>query len=402
MGEQVKNMLIGIFVLAASALIIWIILFLKPTVGDGKQILYVRFSDVDNLPVGTRVLLAGKPVGEVVSIEPIPEARSKPLSDILGHLYYYQLKLKVDSHVKVYDTDEITVQTSGLLGEKSIVIIPKPAPIGVIPQLLTSKQIVYAHSADPLDRAFSQFSDLATTIEKTFQEAAHWMQTNGEDLGDAIRTANDTLCEIQMTMHSINSLQIPKQLCTTLQNISDTICTIHDAVKQLEENSTFTNIGIAMKNLKNSSAFVEQITKGLANGKGTLGRLLKADDLYLHFNAILSKIDILMNDINNYVILFHLSKSWQRQRIQRIDLLNSLDTPANFKSYFESEIDQITLSMERISMLIDKMQQTSDNAQILKDPLFLKDFSTLQRQANSLCETLKLYNQQLMDSNQEP
>src|SRR5689334_19466886 len=148
MGEQIKNMLIGIFAIAACLLIVWIILFLKPSVGDGKQILYVRFSDVNKIPIGTRVIFAGKPVGEVVAITSIADARTKPSSDILGHLYYYQLELKIDSHVKVYDTDEITVQTSGLLGEKSIAIIPKPVPKGIVPQVLTSKTVVYAKSVD--------------------------------------------------------------------------------------------------------------------------------------------------------------------------------------------------------------------------------------------------------------
>lgn len=398
MGEQTKNMLIGVFVIAACALIIWVILFLKPSVGDGKQILFVRFSDVNKIPIGTRVMFAGKPVGEVVSIQPISEARAKPSSDILGHLYYYQLELRIDSHVKVYDTDEISIQTSGLLGEKSIAIIPKPVPKGIIPQLLTSKQIVYAKSVDPLDRLFSEFADLSNTIEKTFQEATLWIQRNGDDLGNTIRAANEAICEIKTAVQSINEINLADQIQTTIQNISATVSDIQDAVRQLEDTGAFVNAGIAMKHLKNSSISIDQITSNLACGRGTIGRLLKSDDLYLHVNALLGKVDILMNDVNNYGILFHLNKSWQRQRIQRITLLNSLDTPANFKSYFETEVDQINVSMERISMLIDKIQQTPDSQQLMNDPLFRKDFEELLRQANELSDNLKLYNEQLIDA----
>lgn len=401
MGEQTRNMLIGIFVIAASALIIWVIMFLKPHVGDGKQILYVRFSDVNNIPVGTRVTFAGEPVGEVIAITPIPDARSKPSSDILGHLYYFQVELRVDSHTRIYDTDEITVQTSGLLGEKSVAIIPRPVPPGIVPQLLTSKQIVYAKSVDKLDQLFSQFSDLANTVEKTFQEATHWIQNNGDDLGNAIRSAGGAMQEIQTTAQKVNELNIPDQVADVLQNASCMVCDIQDAIDQLNEAHTFTNIGTLVKNFKSSSASIEQITKDLASGKGTLGRLIQGDDLYLHFNAILSKVDTLMNDVNHYGILFHLNKNWQRQRIQRITLLNSLDTPANFKSYFETEVDQINVSMERISMLIDKMQQTPDAQQLMNDPLFRKDFEELLRQANELSDNLKLYNEQLMDA-QDP
>lgn len=398
MGEKTRNMAVGIFVIAASALIIWIILFLKPSVGDNKQILYVRFSDVNKIPIGTRVTFAGKPIGEVVAIQALPEARSKPSSDVLGHLYFYQLELRIDSHVKVYDTDEITVQTSGLLGEKSIAIIPKSPPQGVNPRLLTNKTVVYAKSVDPLEQLFTQFSDLSATVEKTFQEATRWIQQNGDDLGNAIRSAGNAMDEITSTFNSINDLEIPKQISCTVENISNTICDIQDIIADLEAKGTFTNASAAMKNFKNASCHIDQITKDIASGKGTLGRLIKGDDLYFHVNAILSKIDILMNDINHYGILFHLNKSWQRQRIQRITLLNALDTPSNFKNYFEDEVDQINISMERISLLIDKMQETPERDQILSDPLFKKDFNELLRQANELSETLKLYQQQLVES----
>jgi phospholipid/cholesterol/gamma-HCH transport system substrate-binding protein len=398
MGEKTRNMLIGIFVIAASALIIWVIMFLKPHVGDGKQILYVRFSDVNKIPLGTRVTFAGEPVGEVIAIMPILDARSKPSSDILGHLYYFQVELRIDSHIKVYDTDEITVQTSGLLGEKSVAIIPQPAPAGIVPQLLSSKQVVYAKSVDQLDRLFTQFSDLANTVERTFQEATHWIQSNGDDLANAIRSAGSAMQEIQTTAQKVNELNIPDQVADVLQNASCMLYDIQDAIDQLNEANTFANIGTLVKNFKSSSASIEQITQELASGKGTLGRLLQGDDLYLHFNAILSKVDTLMNDVNHYGILFHLNKSWQRQRIQRITLLNSLDTPANFKSYFETEVDQINVSMERISMLIDKIQQTPDSQQLMNDPLFRKDFEELLRQANELSDNLKLYNEQLIDA----
>lgn len=69
MNEQIKNMLIGLFVVIACSLIVGIILFIEPSVGDGKQKLIVRFSNINGISVGTRVVFAGKPVGEVVDIE---------------------------------------------------------------------------------------------------------------------------------------------------------------------------------------------------------------------------------------------------------------------------------------------------------------------------------------------
>ena len=64
--------------------------------GDGKETLVVRFSNINGLSVGTRVMFAGKPVGEVVEIQQIPGARAKPTTDELGQVYFYQLILKIE------------------------------------------------------------------------------------------------------------------------------------------------------------------------------------------------------------------------------------------------------------------------------------------------------------------
>ena len=114
MLNQAKNMLIGFFVVIACGLIIAMILFVEPSIGDNKQTLYIRFSSVNGISLGTRVTLAGKPIGEIVDISTIPNARSQP-SDELGNLYYYQLTAHIDSHIKVYTSDAINIQTTGLL-----------------------------------------------------------------------------------------------------------------------------------------------------------------------------------------------------------------------------------------------------------------------------------------------
>ena len=162
MGEQTKSMLIGIFVLTAIALLVSFVLFLKPTVGNSEKTLYVRFANINKITLGTRVTFAGKPIGEVVAIDEIYNARKQP-SDETGEIYFYQLTLKIDSSVTVYNTDEIALQTSGLLGEKSVAIIPKVPPPGVIPQPI-SNQPVYATSVDPIENAFEELSSVAHDI----------------------------------------------------------------------------------------------------------------------------------------------------------------------------------------------------------------------------------------------
>ncbi len=397
MGEQTKNMLIGIFVIATCGVIIWLVMFLRPSVGDAKETLYVRFSTINQIGIGTRVLFAGRPVGEVVAIQEIYDARAKPTTDVLGEIYFYQLILHVDSHVKVYDTDEVVVQTTGLLGEKSISIIPKIPPKGITPKLITN-QPIYAESVDPIQNAFTQLSNLSKSMQKTFSHISSWFEKNGDDMGNAVRSVEKTLDEFQIAAHTFNENNIIVDMKTAINTFTDTLCDIQDSIHELKANHVIANTGITMKNMAATSKNMNLITTDIQKGKGTVGRLIKSDDFYLHMSAILSKADTVMNDINHYGILFHLNKAWQRQRAQRINVLNALSTPASFKEYFETEISQINTAMSRISMLINKAEISPEREEIFSDERFHRDFAELLRQADRLSENLKLYNQQLNEA----
>ena len=389
MNEQTKNFLIGVFVIVACVLVFWLVMFLKPSVGNKKETLYVRFSNINKLNVGTRVMFAGKPVGEVVAIQEIHDARQQP-TDELGRVYFYQLTLKVDSSVQVYNTDEVTVQTSGLLGEKSIAIIPKAPPKGVTPKLITD-QPIYAESIDPIEKVFVEISEVSNSVEETFKEATKWMKAHGEELASTVRSFGSAMDEIQVAVGDINQNDVIPELKDGIHNFGLAMGQIQDAMSEMQQKDTFNNLGNVMSNM-------DSITADLASGKGTLGRLINDDDLYLNTIAIMGKVSTLMNDINHYGILFHLNKGWQRTHLQRANLLNALNTPQEFKDYFECEVDQINMSMSRLSMLIDKAEQTPERRAILQSELFKKDFAELMRQAEELTDTLKLYNQQLVES----
>jgi phospholipid/cholesterol/gamma-HCH transport system substrate-binding protein len=330
MGEQTKNMLIGAFIIIACSLFVSFILFLRPSVGDEKQALVFRFSDINNIGVGTRVLYAGRPVGEVVSIEEIPDSRKQPV-DELGRVYIYQVTVKVDSSVLLYDTDEVTIQTSGLLGEKSIGIVPKAAAPGVIPKKITAKEPFYADSVDPLANAIVQITEVANEMERTFKLAADWLEENDQGMTNMVKN-------------------------------------------------------------------IDVITTNISEGKGTLGKLVNEDDLYVRFSGIMSKVDIILNDISHYGLLFSSNKKWQRTRLKRITQLNALDTPEGFRSYFEDEMDRINLSMSRLSMLLNQAEQSPDREEIMDSMRFKREFQDFKRDVDSLSENVKLFNQQLSEA----
>ncbi|MCP5506497.1 MAG: MCE family protein [Chlamydiales bacterium] len=397
MIDYMKNMLIGLFVVVACALIVGIILFLEPSVGDGKEKLIVRFSNINGLSLGTRVMFAGKPVGEVVAIEQIPQAREQP-TDELGQVYFYQLVLHIDSSVHVYNTDEITVQTSGLLGEKSIAIVPRSPPKGVKPTLITASTPVYAESVDPLESAFNELSQLSDKVEETLDKVIAWIDQNGQELGAAIQSFDDAMYEASITLSQVNKTNLIGDIQMSVQNFSAAMRDVHYAFDQLNDGEVFNNLGITMRNARNASYAFEHVMDNVARGNGTIGKLFADDDTYLRVTAILSKLDTMMNDVNHYGFLFNLNKEWQRTRLKQATILNALNTPANFRDYFNKEVDLINTSMSRLSMLVEKAENNPERGKIFETNLFQRDFAELMRRAQSLYDNLKLYNEQLMEA----
>ncbi|MCB1110222.1 MAG: MCE family protein [Chlamydiia bacterium] len=397
MIDYMKNMLIGLFVVVACALIVGIILFLEPSVGDGKETLIVRFSNINGLSLGTRVMFAGKPVGEVVAIQQIPHAREQPV-DELGQVYYYQLILHIDSSVRVYNTDEITVQTSGLLGEKSIAIIPRSPPRGVKPALITSKTPIYAESVDPLESAFNELSQLSDKVEETLDKVISWIDQNGHELGSAIRAFDDAMMEASVTLARINQTHLIDEVKLGVQNFAAAMRDVHSAMDQLEDGDAFRNLSVTLKNAKNASYAIDHVADRVARGQGTIGKLFMDDDTYLRVTAILSKLDTTMNDVNHYGFLFNLNKEWQRTRIKQATLMNALSSPQEFRDYFNKEVDLINTSMSRLSMLVERAENSPRSHQIFETNAFQRDFAELMRRSQALSDNLKLYNEQLQSA----
>lgn len=212
MINQAKNVLIGVFLISAIAIVTFMLLFLRPSVGDEAQVLRVRFSDIDKVTVGTRVTFAGNPVGEVVSIRELESAKHERIARN-GVVYVYELDLAVDSGVNVYNTDEISLRTSGLLGEKSVMIDPKP-PIPGEKLRLVNNEIIYADQTGSVEDTFREFKEVADRADvalDAFIELLNDIQKN--KIMDNIGVITQNISDIT------TALNVPEDWSSTLTNV---------------------------------------------------------------------------------------------------------------------------------------------------------------------------------------
>lgn len=403
MTDQLKNTLIGIFVACAIVIAVSLVMFLDPNVGDGKKMLKVRFANIAGLGVGTRVTCAGKPVGEVATISEVPNARHLP-TDERGKVFLYELELKVDSSVQFYSTDEIAIRTTGLMGEKSIAIIPN----AVGKTSVVTDDIIFANSIDPLENTFNQVSKAAGNLQSTVGHLDGWFLENQKNLADSIKSFDKTMARMSTVLESIHDEQLIASLKESSDLLSANLGLLHNA---LEEDGLLHKTASLVNNLDQTVTYLNtegvqtlrymnQIGRDIATGTGTIGRFINSDDFYLRLSSVMGKTETLMNDINHYGILFQYDKSWQRSRTKRANQLKALETPGEFRSFFEGEVDTIQTSLGRLSELLDRASNVDTRDKIFQSEEFKLGFGSLYRKVQSLTDSLKLYNEELVQKDQ--
>ncbi len=395
MTDKIKNILIGLFVLASVTIGVSMILFLEPKIGDGRKILHVRFANIAGIVVGTRVTFAGKPVGEVIHIREIEDARSNP--DELGRVYFYELSLKTDSSVEIYDTDEIAVRSTGLMGERSVAILPKAGT----PAKAITDEVIYANSIDPLENTFNQIAKVAGRVDGAVASVDTWFQANSGPLSSAIRILDSALSRADGALAAVDKEQLIPAIRESADLLNDNLRIIHTS---LSDDQLLHHLSSLAENLDQAARVftqegapalnnINQITRDIVEGSGTVGRFIGRDDFYLHLSSLISKAETMMNDINHYGVLFQYDKHWQRSRTRKANLLKALDTPKEFRTYFDGEIDAITASLGRLSELMERAEYSEDKGKIIENESFKKQFATLLRNAQSLTDSIKLYNE---------
>lgn len=400
MKDQFKNLMIGLFVVAAFGIIIFILLFLHPNIGNEGKILRVRFADVDKITTGTRVNFGGKPVGEVLEVREIKTENGKRIEHG-GIIYTYELTLAIDSGVVVYSSDVITSRTSGLLGEKSVAIIPQPLPNQETPTPVTG-EILYADQNGSVEDTLKELRKISNKVDIALNEFIDAMQKmRAEKMWENLSSSMDSLAEIMLTMNQpekINSMF--ENADAIFQNLEETTAALNEPTKISE---AIDNVHAATKDAKSMATKLDSMTVqlngmlvNLGKGQGSLGSLLVKDDLYLRISSLLSKAEVTMNDINHYGLLFHLDKGWQRLRARRLNLMQTLTNAQEFRNYFNDELDKITTALERVSLVIEKSSQGCCKT-LWQNSAYTKVYAELLRRVAMLEEYLQMYNQQAVE-----
>ena len=279
-------------VLAIGSILLFIFgySFLKGTnLLDKDRTFYVTYDNVQGLAKASPVTINGLMVGKVKDIVFLNQ-KGKLL--VSFSIRKSDFKFSKNSLVRIY--------SSSLLGDKSLGIYPQYDPENM------------AVSGDTL--VGSVEDDMLVAVTKA--------------LGPLEKKVNNTLTTLDVLLHSISDVLDPKtrvNLKQTIANLNTTMESLDGASNSLNTllqdntsklNNTFTNLdqmatnfnslsdslskletGKLFTELQNVVSRFDTITSALENGDGSMGQLLKDEQLYQNLKGASKQPDELLEDV---------------------------------------------------------------------------------------------------------
>jgi phospholipid/cholesterol/gamma-HCH transport system substrate-binding protein len=288
---------LGAFIVAALTVLFYLTFAIGGkklfTVGE-KRTLVVYFDSISGVTEKADVRMAGVKIGEVRTIS-LENYKAKLLIDIFG-----DLQIPVDSVA--------IIQGKGLLGEKYVEIKGGKSKEFLRNGGTLAKSITPANIDEIVNKISNAMDDIKgitgslksvlgnqegedglksiitnlSQLSKALNQAAG--ESDGGGLKNIVKNMNKSMALIQEIL-SENKNGIKE----TLTNIKTAAGNVNGVITDNKE-----NFKIAMENLKKSSekldgimASIKQISARLEKGEGTVGKLLKEDEVYNGINETL-------------------------------------------------------------------------------------------------------------------
>lgn len=262
--------------------------------------------NVGGIKEGASVQMAGIQIGTVKSIA---------LSED-GH--YAILKVDVLENYKIRKDATFSMEQSGFLGDQHIAVtaVGTNAPLynnGDIAQCKPPFSIdEVADNATVLMGKLSQSADQLSKILAKVESDILSEQTIA-DIHDIIsRMSGITLnVDTMITNANANLFQTNGVLVSTIRSIGETADNLSSAVSEIEvlakENREV--FGTTISNLSSATQELDELLKGVNDGTGVAGAMLKDDDMKLQLQTTLSNIAVLSDGLKKYGVLSYYRKT---------------------------------------------------------------------------------------------
>ncbi len=279
----------GILAICAIALLIFGYSFLKgKNLLENDRTLYAVYKNVEGLIPSSPVTINGLVVGQVVSID---------FADTQGNLI---VEFNVDNEFSFSRNSEAKVYGGGLIGGKSLAIVPKyeqgleakdgdTLPGRIEAGLLELVNDKLTPLQEKLEAAITDADTLLTSVNGILNV------DNKNNLNSIFKDLSISIKDFKGTSRRLNNLMATNEdklsrAFTNADEISSKLNKVSDSLSKI-------NVKKIGKELETVLANFEKISKDLNAGKGTAGKLLKDDKLYYNLEKTSKQLELLLQDL---------------------------------------------------------------------------------------------------------
>ncbi|MEW7277545.1 MlaD family protein [Aquimarina sp. 2201CG1-2-11] len=279
----------GILAICAIALLIFGYTFLKgKNLLENERTFYAVYNNVEGLIASSPVTINGMIVGQVVSID---------FADAKGNLV---VEFNVDSDFTFSKNSEAKVYGGGLIGGKSLAIIPKYEQGNDAKDGDTLQGRI---EAGLLELVNDRLTPLQEKLEAAITDADTLLNSvngilnvdNKNNLNSIFKDLSATVKNFKVASSSLNSVLSGNQdkLNNTISNLdkmSANLSKVSDSISQI-------NVANLGKKLEKVLISFDKISNDLNSGKGTAGKLLKDNKLYDNLERTSKQLELLLQDL---------------------------------------------------------------------------------------------------------
>ncbi|WP_413512263.1 MlaD family protein [Myroides odoratus] len=272
----------AILVLGAIALFIWGYSFLDGrNIFDNSTKYYVEYDNVEGLTTSSNVTINGLVVGKVSRITINPQT---------GKLI---VELMMTHPIDIAKSSVATIYSPSLLAGKGISIDPK---FGEADYAESGQYLKGEVQFDITEKLVGELEPLKNKLDAVLTNAnAMLVAVNGVLDEQMQADLKSSVAELKGTLAGANKLVtgIEPQLKGTMSNLnvmSENFVGLSEELNQLDINGTFTN-------LQHASANIDKLLAGIENGNGSVGKLLKDEELYKNLTGASKELEQLLRDL---------------------------------------------------------------------------------------------------------
>jgi len=269
---QWSQLKVGVLVVVALAVLVALIFLMSGSTGGlftGKITVRSYFENSAGLKVGAPVNLEGVTIGNVKSIQIVPERKLTPVE--------ITMKLSDRYAPGLHTASKASLETVGVLGD-TVLEISSAQARG--PQLKSGDELQTTETPN--------LSDVIKSSQGTIEQL-NTILAKVDSLADALNSGKGSIGKLIQDPELYNRANEAVQ---QIQKLVDEIGSGKGSIGKLISDDTLYN------RANETVGRLQHIADDLDNGKGTAGKLLKDETLYNNLNQSVASARQLLDDIN--------------------------------------------------------------------------------------------------------